>query len=170
MKVLHLSGAEKVWGGNENQLAGLIHNTKNQNIENVIFCFKGSPIEKYAIENNINHISVPKQKTYSIKFSRELSRAVKKNAIDIIHIHTSNFAGTFMLADILFKLKVPTIFSKKGISDKSSFFSSIKYNYKGIDKIICVSSKVENAFKKVLSRNFFTGPGCLNFSGLKTNA
>ena len=148
MKILHLSGAY-VWGGNENQLVHLIK-SMNGDVENIIFCFKGSPIEKYAIENDIAYRSVLKKKTFSLKLAKELNKIVKKDAIDVIHIHTSNSVGTYMFTDFIFNLKTPTVFSKKGVSDKSSFFSSIKYNYRGIDKIICVSKLVETSFKKVL--------------------
>ncbi len=55
MKILHLSGAY-VWGGNENQLVHFIHNTKSKAVENIIFCFIGSPIEKYAIENGKSRV------------------------------------------------------------------------------------------------------------------
>lgn len=149
MKILHLSNAY-VWGGNENQLVHLIHNMNYDDIENIIFCFIGAPIEKYAIKNNFNYISIPRRKTFSFKYAKELNKIVKTNAIDVIHIHTSNSLGTFMLTNFIFRLKTPTIFSKKAISDRSSFFSSIKYNYKGVDKVICVSKLVENSFKKVL--------------------
>ncbi len=151
MKILHLSGA-MYWGGNEQQLVDLIYNTKNFNVENIIFCFKNSPIEKYAIRNDISHVSLKKSTSFSFQLIKKLASHVKLDGINIIHIHTSNFVTTYVLADLLYKMKIPIVFSKKGISDKSSFISPIKYNYKGITKVICVSNGVKEAFKKVLNK------------------
>lgn len=151
MRILHLSGA-MVWGGNEKQLTDLITNLKENKIESVIFCFINSPIETYAIKNNIEYYSIPKGGSFSLKVAKELNLCVRKHKIDVIHIHTSNSVSHFMLADILHNMKIPTVFSKKGISDKSSFLSSLKYNYKGIDKIICVSEAVEKSFQEVIEK------------------
>lgn len=151
MKVLHLSGA-RVWGGNEQQLAHLIFNLLEYNVESHVFCFDNSPIQDFAKKNNVPYLSMEKMKPFSAKLTRLLANYVKEKMIDVIHIHTSNYVTTFMVADLKYKLSTPSIFSKKGISDKSSFLSAIKYNYKGINKVICVSQAVKKSFEQVLKK------------------
>lgn len=55
-----------------------------------------------------------------------------------------------MVADLFENLKVKAVFSKKAVSSKSSFLSKFKYNYKGVNSVVCVSEYVKNHFKAVL--------------------
>tara|TARA_B100001741_G_C16535693_1_gene591788 strand:+ start:850 stop:1956 length:1107 start_codon:yes stop_codon:yes gene_type:complete len=150
MKILHLSHA-MVWGGNEQQLIDLIPELENLGITNTVFCFKKSAMYQYCLKNNIRHISITKKSTYSINLAFKLNKIVEDNSIDIIHMHTSNSVGTFLLFQIIFNKKIGSVFSKKGISDSSSSFSKIKYNFKKIDQFICVSKAVQENFSKILS-------------------
>lgn len=148
MKVLHLSGSVNHWSGNEQQLVDLIENLNELQVENHIFCFKGSEIERYALKNQLPVHASKKQSIYAVGLAKQLKECVKKLQIDVIHVHTSNFLTVFMVCDLLFKLKTPTVFSRKGFSEKSSFLSSLKYNYKNIDRTICVSNAVKEGLKK----------------------
>lgn len=152
MNVLHLSGA-MIWGGNEQQVVTMISSMETMpeaEVTNFICCFIGSPMEEYAKRHGINHIALEKRKTFSLRTAKALRKIVTDHQIDVIHIHTSNFVTIYMIADLLGTMDVAVVFSKKGISDKSTSLSALKYNYKGIDKVICVSKAVEHAFRNVL--------------------
>ena len=140
-----------VWGGNEQQLIDLIEELEKLNSYNTVFCFEESVINKYCLKNKIKQISIPKKNTYSISLALKLNEVIEDHSIDIIHMHTSNSVGTFLLFQIIFNKKIGSVFSKKGISDSSSFLSRIKYNFKKIDQFICVSKAVQNNFSNVLS-------------------
>jgi glycosyltransferase involved in cell wall biosynthesis len=149
MKILHISGA-KVWGGNEQQMIYLIPELSKLGIENIVLGIQDSPLETECLRNKISFIQT---KNKSLKglvnfhYLKELVGALKP---DIIHLHTSNSLTFYFFSDLIFKLKSKTVFSKKAISASSSFFSSFKYNYSGIDSIFCVSKSVENNFQEVL--------------------
>lgn len=149
MKILHLSGA-MVWGGNENQLAHFLTNEREQVLNQMVFCFEGSPIHQFCSSREVSCYAVPKTGSFSLKTARLLKQCVKDHTIDIIHIHTSNFVSVFMLSDMLFQLGVKCVFSKKGISDASTRLSVLKYNYRGIDAYISVSEIVQASFKQQL--------------------
>jgi glycosyltransferase involved in cell wall biosynthesis len=149
MNILHLSGSTG-WGGNEQQLVDLVYGLEKIHVSNTLFCFKDSSLEIYAKENNIKYYSIPKVKAYALKYAKFLNNYVKKHQPDVIHIHTSNSVTAFVIADIIYKLKTPTIFSKKGIGGSTSKLSIFKYNYKNINKIVCVSKAVKDAFKTVV--------------------
>lgn len=149
MNILHLSGA-MVWGGNENQLAHFVTNDSGFDLKQMVFCFDGSPIHHFCIDRKIPSYAVPKSGSFSGSTAKALKKCVEDHAIDIIHIHTSNFVSVYMVADILYNLRAKAVFSKKGISDASSVLSRLKYNYKGIDAYISVSEIVDRSFKKQL--------------------
>lgn len=150
IRVLHLSGSHNVWGGNETQLKTLIECSESLPISHHIFCFEESPMHLFCREKGIEYTATPRYKDYSPKLLKLLRDCVTKYQIDVIHIHTSNSVLTYMLSSIFYNLNVACVFSKKGISDKSTFFSRLKYNYPKIDKIICVAPVVKEAFKKVI--------------------
>jgi glycosyltransferase involved in cell wall biosynthesis len=102
-----------------------------------------------------------------LNFAKCLKQIVKQLNPNVIHLHTSNSVTLFVIADLLLKIKTPAIFTKKGISGKMSFLSLFKYNYKNINKIICVSKAVEVALKNVLKpKNHHKL--CVVYDGIKT--
>lgn len=155
MKILHLSGSKHHWSGNEQQLVDLIDNLPQHETQSFIFCYEGSAIEQYAKKHDIVCFSQKRRSIYSPLLAVALKRCVEENQIDVIHAHTSNFLTVYMIADLLFHLHRPTVFSRKGFSEKSGFFSHCKYNYRGIDSIICVSNAVKENMKLFLSHENF---------------
>lgn len=153
MNVLHLTGAN-IWGGNEEQLKNLITDTTKLGVINSVFCFKNTPVETYCVDNKISYFSVDAKKPHSLRLAKELSNYIKKNNVTVIHIHTTDFVTTIMISGILFKINKPIVFSKKGISDKSSILSPIKYNYTKIKRIICVSDAVKSSMKEVIYKKY----------------
>lgn len=149
MKVLHISGATS-WGGNEQQLINTIPALEQLNVENLVFGVKNTPIHKKSIENSIEFVFTEEKKLNKFSNYKFLKNIVKKEKPDIIHLHTSNALTVYVLSDLLFKLKTPTVFSKKGMGSSMSWLSLYKYNYRNINGFICVSKSVENAFKKIL--------------------
>lgn len=151
MKVLHLSGSKHHWSGNEQQLADLIHNLLPLKVESNIFCYEGAAIETYAQQNDIPTFPQERMSIYSPVLAKRLKDCIRRNNIDVVHAHTSNFLTVYMVADLLFGLHIPTVFSRKGFSEKSSFVSRLKYNYKGIDAVICGSIAVKKGMKHLLN-------------------
>ncbi|OIQ29638.1 MAG: hypothetical protein BM564_05355 [Bacteroidetes bacterium MedPE-SWsnd-G2] len=149
MKILHLSGARS-WGGNEQQLVDLIFELKNINIDSALFCFEGSELNTYAKAQNLTVCAVPKSKVFGSKFLKAFKSYIDKLQPDVIHLHTSNAVTAFVVADLKYKLNIPAVFSKKGLSNSASLLSALKYNYSGIKKILCVSKYVEEGFKAII--------------------
>jgi len=154
MNVLHISGAH-VWGGNEQQLLSLIIGLQNYNVNQSFFCFNNSPLIEKLGQTDITILSIPKCGHGSKKYIRFFKEIVLAQKIDLIHLHTSASLTGYVLTDIFYNLGVKVIFSKKAVSRKTSFLSKIKYNYKGVDSIICVSAYVMEHFKAALnSKNY----------------
>ncbi len=149
MNILHLSSNLK-FGGSEQQLIYLIEALNKKNINSYVFCFDDSILLDYADDIKGSIIAVPNNKAYSKTLLKDLRNSVLEYAIDIIHIHNGKFVLTYMLSDLFYKLPCKCIFSKKDMSTSSSFLSKFKYNYKGIQKITCVTEAIKTRFKQLL--------------------
>jgi len=149
-KVLHISGA-KGWGGNEQQLIDLVQEFKSPNIENIVLGVGGSILEKKCKMNDILFIPVKTNKLNKFVNYKYIKQITKDLKPDIIHLHTSDSLTAFVISDLLYKIKIPSVFSKKGMGRSSSFLSKFKYNYKNLSAIICVSEKVKREFSEILS-------------------
>ena len=150
MKIVHISGANG-WGGNEQQILYIIPELEKLNVENVVFGIENSILQQQCLENSIPFIPVKDRKLNKRKNYSFLSKTIKDYRPDIVHLHTSDSLTFFMVAKILYSLKVRAVFSKKGMGVSGSFLSTIKYNYVGINSIICVSKKVQESFGQILS-------------------
>jgi glycosyltransferase involved in cell wall biosynthesis len=150
MKVLHISGA-KGWGGNEQQLMYIAPAFEHLEIQNFIYGLTGSELEQKSKEIAVTFIPALKSKLVNRKNFSHFKSVVEEIQPDVIHLHTSDSLTFFVLVDMLYGLKVKSVFSKKGMGVSSSILSRLKYNYKGLDKIICVSEKVKSDFSKTLT-------------------
>ncbi len=149
MRILHVSGA-KSWGGNEQQLIYLMEGLMGKGISQYLLCHSGTLLYQKAKDLNIELIEIPGKKVYNLKSLSGFAATVRKFKIEIIHLHTSNSLTAYVLSDFFYKLNIPTLFSKKAISTKNSVLSKFKYNYRGINRMLCVSEYVKENFKKQL--------------------
>ncbi|GAA4277854.1 glycosyltransferase [Aquimarina mytili] len=149
MKVLHVSGATS-WGGNEQQLLYLVEELNSYGVEQFLFCYENTPLIEKIKDQNIAIISIPNIKSRKKAYRKLLNSAVKEHQFDLLHLHTSNAVTGYMITDLFYGLKVKAVFSKKGIGSSVSFLSKLKYNYKNIHKVLCVSEIVSDYFKGVL--------------------
>jgi len=146
VRVIHLSGA-RVWGGNEQQLLDIVPNLNKLGVENLVFGVPNTPLHNHCKENNIEFIECKNLKLNKFVNYTYLKQVVKKFKPDILHLHTSDSVTVFTISDILFNLKTPTVTSKKGMGKSMSFLSIYKYNYRNINKILCVSNAVKVAME-----------------------
>jgi len=151
MKILHLSGARS-WGGNEQQLSDIIPELEKLGIENFVFGVENSPLHNYYKNTSTIFICCKEKKLNKFKNYKYLKSIVKEIKPDIIHMHTSDSVTVFTISDLLFQLKTPGVFSKKGMGNSMSVLSKFKYNYKNIKKIICVSKAVEKGMKEFVMK------------------
>ncbi len=146
MTVLHISGATS-WGGNEQQLIDIIPALKKLNVKSLVFGVKNSPLHNKCEENSIQFIYSETEKLNKFSNYKFLKQLVKDINPSIIHLHTSNSITVFVISDLLYKLKTPTVFSKKGMGNSMSWLSLYKYNYKNINAVLCVSEAVRKSMK-----------------------
>ncbi|QED37442.1 glycosyltransferase family 4 protein [Antarcticibacterium arcticum] len=151
MKVLHVSGA-KSWGGNEQQLLYLVEELEKYEVEQYLFCYENTPLHQKARDFPVKIKTIRKSKPYSTRYAKALSHLIREEKIDLIHLHTSDSVTGFMVTDMFHSLKTPTVFAKKGISSRVSALSKIKYNYRNINRIMCVSNYVKRNFSPYIKK------------------
>lgn len=148
IKILHVSGS-KVWGGNEQQLVDLIQSLEDDNFQNFIYTVRQTKLKAHVQKKQV--VFADNKKLKSIKNIRHFYQYILQLQPDIIHLHTSDALNLFYYTSILFTIKPKIIFEKKGMGRSSSVLSKLKYNSKHIDKIICVSEFVKNAFSEQIN-------------------
>lgn len=147
MKIIHINGAGS-WGGNEQQLADLIPELEKLGVSNLVMGRPNAPLQTYCKENGIPFIEAKDGKLSRKKNYRFLKEIVNSEKPNVLHLHSSDSVTLFTISDILFSLKTPTVFSKKGMGRSMSTLSIFKYNYKNINRIICVSEAVKNSMER----------------------
>lgn len=138
--VLHIISSTN-WRGGEQQVHYLLNNISDKN-EAYLFCVKDAAII-HKNQHLIHKICTYKKRLgFDIFAAIELKKICKKNKIEIIHLHDSHAINTYILADLL-GLDIPAIIHRHV---NFPIHSKWKYQYKKIQKIICVSNEVKKNF------------------------
>jgi glycosyltransferase involved in cell wall biosynthesis len=149
MRILHVSTALS-WRGGEQQLTYLIESLGSMDIDQVVFCPKGSPIEQFCKDHDITYYSFYKS-SLKIFITHYLVSVCQINNISLIHTHDSHSHTLAVLASVLFGGTVPVIVSKRtAFPLKQNILSRFKYNHSSIAKILCVSHKVKEEVSKTV--------------------
>lgn len=145
MNVLHISAVRNL-GGGEIHIENLYHelNNNHQGVMQYILCVKNSDFHKRLKNTNFNYIPVPLKIKMDIRYIFKIFIICRIKKIDIINLHDPTALTLTVIADRIFKVLPPFVFSKKtSFPIKSRKQTLYKYNYKKIKKIICVSEAVK---------------------------
>lgn len=142
MRILHLV-SERSWRGGEQQAAYLIETCLQQQVECFVACRKNSAFAEYCAEKNVPFIALPFHGQFDIYTAYKIKQYCQTQKIDLIHLHTANAHGLGVVSHLLGNI-VPMVLSRRVIFPiQRKFFSKFKYNFKGIEKIICASEAIK---------------------------
>lgn len=149
MTIVHVSSASS-WRGGEQQIAYLLLELAKQNIRQIVFCPKGSPLHSYCDKNNIPVYAYRKRSGIDLRTAFQIAGFCRRAENPIIHVHDSKSHTAAFLSVVFFKNKAPIVVHRRvSFPIKKSYLSDLKYNHSAITHIICVS---ENARAMVTSR------------------
>lgn len=152
MTILHVSGVSN-WGGGENHIENLYYELEQSSsgVKQYIFCVKDSVFHKRLVKANYNCIPASLGLKIDPRYIFKLIKICRLKKIDVIHIHDPTALTLCVIADRISKKLPPFIFSKKtSFEIKNRKSTLFKYNYKKIQKYICVSKAVaEIASKRI---------------------
>lgn len=150
MIVLHLD-SEKSWRGGEQQVAYLMQELQNKKVMNIVGCHRGSKLEQYCNQNQITCFPVDYGGT-QLKAAWQIKRFCQTHKIDLIHMHSAKAHTAGVYAAKLLGNTPKLILSKRtDFPVRNNFLSNFKYNYTGIKKILCVSSKIKEVLDESLT-------------------
>lgn len=144
--IVHLSSAE-IWRGAEQQIIYLYQGLEKEGHQQIIYCNVKGQLASYCEKHAIQHATFTKKNGLLYDLVKKLVLYHKTNKIDVIHIHDPHAHHAYILAYYL-GVRVPAILHRRvDFPTAQSFFSKWKYQFKGIQKIVCVSEGVKNTFK-----------------------
>ncbi len=88
LKTLHVD-SEKLWGGGQRQVVGLMTYLRDWGHEVKIVCRPSSKLEQWARSNGVESISVDMKSTLSLSSVLALKSVFEREMPDIIHLHAS---------------------------------------------------------------------------------
>ena len=153
MKILHLS-AVRNWGGGENQIELLCEEFQKgfPEIENIVLCVEEGLFHKKLKNTNLKFRKAPLSFNLDLRYSLKIKEICKKEKIDLIHIHDPKALALAIIADHLENLP-SFVFSKKtSFPIRQKKGTLYKYNYKKLEKILCVSQATRSITSEYLQR------------------
>jgi glycosyltransferase involved in cell wall biosynthesis len=142
IKVLHVD-TELTWRGGQQQAIYLFQSMCRLLYDSLMICQPGSAIEKYCIDHKLPY--------HSLKFSNELdfvsglklSMISHKYKTTILHLHSGHSVSWGLWAK-LFNPKLKLIVTRRvDFSIRKNIVSLFKYNNRFINKIVCISEKIQ---------------------------
>lgn len=149
MRLIQITAADG-WRGHEQKIIYLYESFRDYNLveDQWIVCRNDSMIKKVALAKGMKVLSYDFKSEYDLKFAKQLSQLSKELKADIVFMHSSKAHTLGVLAHLLFGLKAKLVLCRTMIKRvDTNFFRKWKYNYKGIEKIICVSQPVVDVLK-----------------------
>lgn len=144
MTVLHINTSIN-WRGGEQQVTYLL---ENKQVKNIVFCRDKSALQKYCLDNKIDHYSF----TNSINFISEIKKIIIKKNVNIIHLHDSNAHTKWIIFKQLTRNKIPVVLHRRvAFSKQINYLSQKKYNDENIKKVICISDVVRKETEKIIT-------------------
>lgn len=151
MKVLHLS-SERTWRGGEQQIAYLIEESQKLGVENFVAVRKGSAFEDYCIKNKVPYIALGFKNELHLPTALGVKSFCKKNNIAIVHMHSSHSHAIGVLAHLMGNKPKLVLSRRVDFPVKDNFASRFKFNYKGIDAVVCISGAIHDMLAPSLQR------------------
>ena len=140
LRIAHVD-TQMTWRGGERQALELIKGLEVRGQNNVVVCKPGSEIEKRARTAGIRVVNIRLSGEWDIVSAYKLRSLVKREAINILHTHTSHAHTIGLLASVgLHDCKL--VVSRRVDFHVNNMFSrKIKYG-ESVDKIISVSDAI----------------------------
>ncbi len=149
MRLVQFTAADG-WRGHEQKIIYLYEAFRHYGYveDQWIVCRNDSQVMKVSREKGLQALGHDFKSEYDLKFARAFAKQCKELKADIVFIHSSKAHTLAVLAKLFYGLDLPLVLCRTMIERvDTNFFRKWKYNYKGINKIICVSQPVVDVLK-----------------------
>ncbi|MCI0434938.1 MAG: glycosyltransferase family 4 protein [Gemmatimonadetes bacterium] len=149
MNVLHLS-SERTWRGGEQQIAYLIHESAKLGARSHVACRRGSAFEGHCQREQIPHTSLAFANETDLGTAWAIRELCRRRSFDLLHLHTGHSHAIGVWSHILGS-RVPMILHRRvDFPVRSNPLSRLKFNFRGIRRIICVSNRTREVLQPSL--------------------
>lgn len=153
MRILHIS-SPKTWRGGEQQLIYLVEELRALGFHQVVMCPFNSAVHKYCLKKHINHVTYYKGFSANPMVGFRVNQVVKREQIDLIHVHDSHAHNFAILSAVLTGMDLPIIVSRRvDFPAGEKGMSAYKYNHPQIARIICVSKAIQEIMSRTIDDN-----------------
>ena len=143
IRVLHID-SEFGWRGGQQQVIYLLEQMQKRGYDTALIAQPESEINDYCLKKNLRCFPLRMKGEIDIIAGFRISRLVKKNQFNILHLHSAHALATGLWAK-LFHKKVKLIGTRRvDFHIKNNPFSRLKYNNPMLNKIICISDQIKN--------------------------
>jgi glycosyltransferase involved in cell wall biosynthesis len=150
MKILHLS-SERTWRGGEQQIAYLVEESLRLGLEVLVAGRSGSAFEDYCKRGKVPFFGLPFSGEISLRTAFGIRRICQEEGVDFVHMHSSHSHAMGVLSSI-FGNRAKLILSRRvDVPMRSNVLSRFKFNYRGIEKIVCVSDAIKEVMRPDLN-------------------
>lgn len=146
LRILHLD-TERTWRGGEGQLLHLAEGLAQRGHLCIVSGQPASPLLERAAGKGLKTEAVAMPSEWSLSAVRTLVRVLKRERIQVIHMHTSHACTLGGWAARLAGVPVRIISRRVDFSVKSNPFRKLKYQW-GVDRIVAISEGVRNVLIK----------------------
>ena len=158
--------SERTWRGGEQQIAYLVEELRQHDVENVVALKKESALQQYCLKRGIRNVTMPFSNSVDLISAKMLRKICETEKVDLIHMHTSKSHGIGVLSAWLGN-NTPLVLSRRvDFEPKTNVLSRWKYNHPNIKRIIGVSNKIT----EIMQRHVRDKQKCITiYSGIDLN-
>jgi len=140
-RILHIDPVNE-WRGGQQQIAYLMKGLQEAGIRQTLVCRQGSPLEKFAKENQYQFQSLPLRQGIHPFIARSLAGYCRENGYNILHAHSSHALNLALLIKAWYRPLKIIVHRRVDFSVRRRFTGNIKYNNRWIAAIISVSEAI----------------------------
>lgn len=163
ISIIHID-TEKTWRGGQQQVYYLHEALLKRSIDSIMMCPQESILFQYYQKSNLPCISLEFRHELDYQAGIKIAKLAKRINATILHLHSGHSVSSGLWAK-LFYHKLKLIATRRvDFSINKNPFSSLKYNTRLLDHIVCVSDNIKQVLiKDGISANKLT----TIYSGIK---
>jgi glycosyltransferase involved in cell wall biosynthesis len=151
LSIIHLSSIRK-WRGGEQQVINLVEQLRVQGVYNHLVVAKNSELAQYCRKHKLPYTTINYLNGFNFFAALKIKALTRRLNVDIIHMHCSP-SHTLGIASYILGNKSKLVLTRRVIYPiKSRFLSLKKYNFSGIERIICVSRAIRDVLAEQIKR------------------
>jgi len=146
LTVMHLS-SQSGWRGGEQQIAYLLEEMREKGIGQLVLCPSGSEMETFCRENDYAFELFRPAGSFSLRAAGRIRTSAQLHEIVLLHAHDSHSLNHAVLANRLFRVKLPVVVNRRVDFPVKSVW---KYRHHSVKRIICDSDNIRRVMRRCL--------------------